>query len=424
MKKFTIKFYKVLIALAFIAGAFLSFSAFCFPLPKNTFIDGVNVGGMSASDAVNEVRRCVRRFLYDKKLCVCVGECEYEFEYPEISFTDDLHDVIKGIKRKGKYSADIKFYLNGIDEIASGICADVSAPPCEPFARFNAEGAPFTYFDGNTGLVCDKEQIIQAIKNSLESVAFCDKNASFAPANVCLRKVRPKNTVDDLKKNTVLLATYSTTFDASNLSRVHNVKLACKKLNGCKIMPHAEFSFNQTVGKRTERNGFKSAKIINGGKFVDGIGGGVCQVSTTLYNAALLAGLRIKEVHAHSLSVGYVPPSRDAMVSGSYCDLKFVNCGNSPVYIRARTTKNEVSFSIYGKSDGKKYEVQSKVLESIPSPENIVVKGSEEKVLFYGRCGTVSESYLVVTYGDKVEKTRIRRDKYAAMAGIIQITDD
>lgn len=424
MKKCKLKFYKILIALAFIAGAFLSFSAFYFPLPQGAYIDGVDVGGMTASAAVKEVRGCVRRFLHGKRLCVNVGEHVYSFEYPEISFTDDLCKVVKGIKRKGKYSAGVKFYLNGIEDIASGIYADVSIMPCEPFACFNGYGEPFTYYEGKAGSVCDKGRIINEIKRSLENVKFCDRNTNFETVNLCVRELSPTNTVDDLKSRTKLLATYSTTFDLTNASRVHNVKLACKKINGCKIMPNAEFSFNGTVGKRTIENGFKQAKIISGGKFIEGVGGGVCQVSTTLYNAALLAGLQIKEVHAHSLSVGYVPPSRDAMVSGTYCDLKFVNVSDSPVYIRALTEKNKLTFSLYGKSDGKKYEVQSKVLESIPMPENVVVKGNEEKVISYGKCGMLSESYLVVTCGDKVEKKRIRRDKYAAMAGIIQIIDD
>lgn len=97
---------------------------------------------------------------------------------------------------------------------------------------------------------------------------------------------------------------------------MHNIALAAEKINGCILADGEEFSFNGRVGARTESNGFLSAPIILEGDFVEGVGGGVCQASTTVYNAALLAGMEITEQHPHSLRVGYVEPSFDAMVSG------------------------------------------------------------------------------------------------------------
>ena len=123
-------------------------------------------------------------------------------------------------------------------------------------------------------------------------------------------------------------------------------------------MPGESFSFNKTVGRRTEENGFRRAKIIVGGQYTDGVGGGVCQASTTLYNAALLAGMKVTAVSRHSLVPSYVDPSFDAMVNGSGSDLKFVNAGEDPVFIRAVATNGKATAEFY--SSELPYKVQLK----------------------------------------------------------------
>lgn len=111
-----------------------------------------------------------------------------------------------------------------------------------------------------------------------------------------------------------MIACFSTYYGDSKQNRKDNVALACRKIDGTVLYPEDEFSFNDTVGARTMKNGFKSAYIIQNGEFVEGVGGGVCQVSSTLYNCALLCDLAITCVRAHSLPVGYVAPSFDALV--------------------------------------------------------------------------------------------------------------
>ena len=134
----------------------------------------------------------------------------------------------------------------------------------------------------------------------------------------------PQVTKQDLVNLTILRSEFTTYYPYSTPDRKLNIKLCASKINGTTLKSGEEFSFNNKVGKRTEENGFKLAKIIFNGSFIDGIGGGVCQVSTTLYNCALLSGLKITEHHSHSLAVSYIEPSFDAMVSGDYADLNFV----------------------------------------------------------------------------------------------------
>ena len=237
---------------------------------------------------------------------------------------------------------------------------------------------------------------------------------------ICTRVIKRKLTPADIEARTQKLYSFTTFFDADNTDRSGNIRLAAQKINGSTVESGGMFSFNNTVGERTESNGFKPAKIIEDGKFVLGYGGGVCQVSTTLYNAALLSGLDICEYHPHSLQVGYVAPSRDAMVSGSYFDLKFKNNRLTPVYVRVNCGLNSITCTVYGESDGYKYSLKSNVTNTLPRPQAVIVEGDEDKILTYGRDGTESEGYLVKSGADGETCTLIRKDKYRAVADVVQ----
>ncbi|WP_207641604.1 VanW family protein [Syntrophomonas palmitatica] len=144
------------------------------------------------------------------------------------------------------------------------------------------------------------------------------------------------------------LSSFSTWFNTSEENRSHNLRLAAAGINGSMIEPGEVFSFNSKVGPRTYENGFSDAMVIVGDKFELGAGGGVCQVSTTLYNACLLAGLEIVERHNHNLAVSYVPLGRDATVYYGAQDFKFKNNTASPVYLRAYTLGGKLIMQVYG----------------------------------------------------------------------------
>ncbi|MDE5729476.1 MAG: VanW family protein, partial [Clostridia bacterium] len=161
---------------------------------------------------------------------------------------------------------------------------------------------------------------------------------------------------------------------------------------------------------------FLPAKIIETGEFTEGVGGGVCQVSTTLYKAAVLSGMKVVEYHPHSLAVGYVPPSRDAMVSGKAFDLKIKNPAKTPVYIRATTLNGSVNFTFYGADDGAEYSIKSSVTGSIPAPEEITEERDKARD---GRDGITSEGYLEITRDGYTKRTLLRKDKYLPVKKII-----
>ena len=215
------------------------------------------------------------------------------------------------------------------------------------------------------------------------------------------------------------IASYTTYFNAEDRGRCENIAIAAELISGITIQPYGEFSFNQTVGRRTEEAGFQKAKIIVNGEYVLGTGGGVCQVSTTLYNAALKSGLTVTEFHPHSLQVSYVAPSRDAMVS-TQSDLCFINPHVFPVRLTAEVFESGVRVYFSGKKDAYRYEIVSQVLSETPPPAPIIKAGEKEEILRSPKNGVKSEAYLERYAGDKLlSRKRIRTDEYRPVQGII-----
>ncbi|MBE7087498.1 MAG: hypothetical protein E7369_04270 [Clostridiales bacterium] len=232
-------------------------------------------------------------------------------------------------------------------------------------------------------------------------------------------------------KNIVLRAEFSTYYATSTDERKHNVKIATDKLNGVLIDVGGEFSFNLTVGERTEKNGYKKAKIISYGEFVDGIGGGVCQVSTTVYNACLLAGLKILEYHPHSLPVGYVLPSFDAMVSYGSSDLKIKNCTHNPILLYATADGDRLTVKVYGEpmdEEIHRKSVKTEIVAPPPDEEFVDDKGvypdlleGERRVLRYAKNGLKSQGYLIKKKNGKTVTEKIRTDYYRPTRGLVVI---
>ena len=391
MKNFFKRFFVFLTLPALAAGICFTFCGWQKVLPRGTAINGADVGGLTPRQAVQLVREAIISDLKGRELCICSREHVYSYSYPEISFKDNANAVARGIVRAGNYTVDASWYLNGLDAVVSAICAAEYRQLREPEAYFNAgEGEAFYYCEGQDGVSSDGDKLRRDILSSLQNRRY---GGDFDKVDVSTETHKMKGDMAKLKQKTARLSAYTTYFDCGNSPRVSNIRLAGEKISGCVLAPGGRFSFNSRVGPRTMKNGFQRAKIIEDGRFVYGVGGGVCQVSTTLYNAALLAGLKVTEYHPHSLAVSYVSPSRDAMVSGSYSDMKFCNTTGCPVYIRVLTGLYYVRCEIYGLSDGAEYSLQS------------VVTGEEDG-------GVESECYLTSTRGGESHTRLIRRDKY------------
>jgi len=246
----------------------------------------------------------------------------------------------------------------------------------------------------------------------------------FTKINAVYKDIYPEIDSAYINRCLNLKSTFTTYFYASTQERKQNIKLAVSKINGTILLSGQEFSFNNIVGKRTVENGFKNAKVILDGQFVEGVGGGVCQVSTTLYNACLLAGLSVQEYHPHSLAVSYVEKSFDAMVTDLWADLRFINDTNGLIIIFADTTDNSVTFSVYGVENTYTYKTRSEILEEILPEDKIelvevLLKGEQEQKVV-GKSGFKSKGYLQKYHnGQLVGEWLIRSDEYKKIDNLI-----
>ena len=245
---------------------------------------------------------------------------------------------------------------------------------------------------------------------------------------VKLTITKPTVTVNDIGTEAFpdKLGTFTTRYDERDTDRTTNLKLACQKLNNQVVLAGATFSYNSTLGERTIAAGYKNAKIYSNGQVVDGLGGGICQISSTLYNAVVDANLGIIERRNHQFVTSYVSAGKDATVVYGMTDFKFKNTRKYPIKIVATAQNGIATISIYGNKEEVEYDVtlEVKQLSTIPVTTQYVEDSSlpvgTEKVKQAGANGVKTETYLVKSLNGKVvSREVISRDTYNAMPRII-----
>ncbi len=256
--------------------------------------------------------------------------------------------------------------------------------------------------------------------------------SSYIYMNVKNRYISKEVFVDGIEEieefYTDLLAEYETKFNEQQLNRSQNIKIATTKINGTVVLPGEIFSYNDTVGYRTETDGFKLAPMYIGGKLVDGIGGGVCQVSSTLYNAVLCANLEVIERKSHQFLPAYIEVGRDATVADGYIDFKFKNTRKYPIKIICSAQNGVVKVKIYGRKQDTEYDIKIQtVLKGVKPYKTIYeynrnVKKGENIVAQKGKNGYECKVYKVISLnGEIISKSLISTDTYNVMNEIIII---
>lgn len=267
------------------------------------------------------------------------------------------------------------------------------------------------------GYVYDKETLYKQLIN----------NQEMNKAKLTTKLQAPKVTAEQLSKQGVKekITSFTTKFDAGNVPRASNIRLAAKIIEGTVLTPGDTFSFNTVVGQRTEERGFQEAGVYMNGKVDTGIGGGICQVSTTLYNSVLFADLQVLERHNHSLTVPYVPLSRDAAVSWGLQDFKFINNTDYHIYIHASTTRNTITFDLFSTKTDKKVELISTKISKVDAPvlyiEDDAIEIGKQDVEEPGHDGYESQlTRKVIVNGKLVSTEIVSKDKYLTSPKIIK----
>lgn len=247
---------------------------------------------------------------------------------------------------------------------------------------------------------------------------------------VPLKITKAKKTVKDLGSKAFpdRLSRYSTRYDASNRDRSTNLELSAKKINGTVLLPGEEFSYNKVVGKRTIENGYKNAAVFSNGRVEDGLGGGICQISTTLYNAVLLANLEITERRNHSFVTSYEDPGRDATVVYGVQDFKFKNSRKYPVKIEASVKNGVATMTVMGIKEDVEYDVKIRAYKTATIPyktekrKNANLAEGKEKVIQSGTNGCKAVCYRdLYLNGKKVKTELLSRDTYSTMKRIVEV---
>lgn len=335
-------------------------------------------------------------------LTVKAGDNTYFFNYPEVERCFD------GLRLKNVDAVVDQIYQN---ENVKPIDAKMKFTPCA-VKRFEIIRE-----------VCGRELDKEKLKSDLLDTLMMGGGIVRASFKI----IKPKLTAKELMKATNERARFTTYF-SHNQDRITNIIRASSFINGITVQSGEVFSFNETVGERTKQRGFKMAKIIVNGEYAEGVGGGVCQVSTTLYNASLLSGLEIVEHHQHSLAVSYVEPSFDAMVNSGSSDLRFKNNTDLPIFIETEVGENSISFRIFGEKNPYEYKRSSVIMETINAKTEFIQTDllgfGEEKLVKNPINGCISEGFLTAfKNGKQVWTKKIRQDRYLAVNGLMEVNN-
>lgn len=318
--------------------------------------------------------------------------------------------------------------FDGFDKKIEKIKSEVEREPVEPEVIFKPkEKVMFKVKDGLYGVKVNSQELMSRITNSLE------ENLS---AEIALPVILtpPKHTKEEVSEKLKKRAEFSTNYSSSVGGRRNNVLLSLSAFNGMSVGPNQIVSFNKTINSKIPFSSFEVAKIIVNGEFVDGRGGGMCQASSTLYNALLLADMEILEAHNHTLPVGYVKVGFDAMVNPGTADLIFKNTLDYPIYIKTYGDQNDCYVEIYGEDlpKGLVIKRKSEFVRSIKHQGDKIIPDKEgrfsDKVLFKGEYhrvkypveGCEANSYLqYYVDGELVEERFVRHSHYNAQQGIV-----
>lgn len=338
-------------------------------------IANIDLGGKTKEEARSILKSQYIDTILNKKLYVTVNDKIYSIDNSRLikgydidkgineafNFGKNLsilkkHELIKAGSKKS-YSLNFICDDDFIKEFTSNIEKENNKNPVNTEIAMNDDGTIKLGSD-TSGYKIEKEKLYESIEDKIK--AGINENIHI---NAPVQKVDAAITESTLSVINSCISSFSTNFQTSSLARANNIDVCVKAINGKLIMPGEEFSFNDTVGERTKQRGYMEAPVIIGNKVESGIGGGICQVSTTLYNAILRTGIQHIERTHHSLPSSYVGLGLDATVDWGDIDFKFINTLDYPIYIKGYTQNKNLYINIFSNSDlnRKKYVIENDI---------------------------------------------------------------
>ncbi len=398
------------------------------------YFDDINMSGKTYDEAVKLIRDKVKSMSTANITLNSIGGNSVSATAQDLGLTwDDTNlvadalyvgrsgNIVERYKERKDLEHDKKVYPINVEFDRETVEAIVN----EQGELYNVEATDatlskadgdFVVTPGTKGEKIDANASVSRIMSALDNFTGSDLTIDM----VVVEDI-PKATAEDLEKIHDVIGRYKTSFKTSNADRSGNVRNGTRLVNGTVLLPGESFSMYQTVSPFTEENGYYLAGSYLNGMVVESLGGGICQVSSTLYNAVLRAELQIDERHNHSMIVSYVDLSSDAAISGTSKDFKFTNNTENPIYIEGITTEDkQVVFTIYGVETRPSNRVVSyeseKISETVPEGDKIIADPSlplGSITTQSAHTGYVGKLWKVVTVdGKETERVEVNKSTY------------
>lgn len=402
-------------------------------------VDEFDVSQMTKEDALNFVRdkkrgiieKNIKLTYQDKEYSISMMDLGFDYNYSEaidkaylagregntFKRLKDIIDIrINGVKILLDSNADGQKIKQIVDTVAEDI--DVESKDAE----IHLDNGNIKVVSEVIGKKVDKEKLFNMIKENISKL-----NIIKIPVN----SIIPRLSKDLLIRINGAIGEFSTSFKGSSQNRIENIRLSADAIKGKILMPGESMSFNETTGPREKEFGYREASVILSGEYTPGVGGGVCQTSTTLYNALLLADVTILERSPHSIPANYVDLGQDAAVAYGVLDLKFRNDFDYPIYFDSKIIGDRVYFYVYGDANNRDYtvKIESEIVEII-HPEDEIIRDSAlkpgNKVLVQkGRTGYRVNAYKsILKDGKIVNRELINKDFYKPRNAIYKVGKD
>ena len=435
-------------------------------IPDGIYVGEFSLGGLTKEKAEEEVATYVDG-LSDRTISLDVNGTTVETTARDLGYAWSNENVVEeaashalegnlirrymGTKDLEKNPVHIEIEASvdeeKVDAFIKKTCAGIVGAPVD--ASIVRENGTFKITPGSSGKVVDLDATSQAIDEALtggasgtggenkttdtataEAVPAEDADGMVIKVSAVVNEEEPRIKEDDLKSIKDVLGTCTTDFSSSGEARSKNLANGAKKINGKILMPGDTLSGYECMSPFTTDNGYFTAAAYENGQVVDSVGGGVCQIATTLYDASLMAELTITQRQNHSMIVNYVKPSMDAAIAGTYKDIKITNPYDTPIYVEGGTSGRKLTFTIYGKETrpaNRKVEYISETLGTTDpgapqeKVDNSLAPGTRKQVQS-AHTGLKSRLWKVVTVdGVETERTILHTDTYNASKAIVLV---
>ena len=377
----------IIISTTIVLGAAAVVSGYAYTMQQSynniiypsVYVEEIDLSKKSLSEAEELVKKKYEQPIINKKILIQTDNKTYTLDFKKLEARYNISEIVKEAYNYGKDGSIIEKYKNIKNPSAKKFelsfaynekIIDDTINTIENELKKEAVNASISISKGNIkitpekdGIKLNKDKLRQAIQEQIDKRLL----AGDAKINAPLEATKPEITKEKLSAINTSIYSFNTNFSTSTANRANNIELATKAIDGTLLMPGETFSFNNVVGERTRARGYKEAGVIIGDKIESGLGGGICQVSSTLYNAILRTGIKSEERRNHSLPLAYVSKGLDATVDWGNIDYKFKNTLSYPIYIEGYVQSRKVYFNVYSSKELTKrtYDISSEVYETV-----------------------------------------------------------